>query len=151
MIRFFLRIGTIRLQGTIYDLEEPIPYAGDIGRLLESLRHVSSYQIDRNHAHCGLRVRIIPLLDLIEKQLNVDTANHGIGLCSDCWFHHRKLSSWASAKRPFLWTPSRLLTNLALTSEKNGHRRTPSSCLERHIVIRDMFMAAERDWTASDI
>jgi hypothetical protein len=154
MIRFFLRLGTIRLQGTIYDSEEPALYSGDMNQLLESLRQVSSYQIDRNHAHCGLRVRIIPLLELIQGQLNLDTTNTDIGLCLECWTQHRKAYAWSLAKRPVLWTPSSSLTgrqNLALGFKNNRYGGEPSSCLDRHLAVRDMFMAVERDWTAREM
>lgn len=153
MVRFFARQGTLRLQGTIYDPSEPTHYSGDIDRLIESLRQCPAYQVDRNHSHCGLRVRLIPLLDLIQNQLNSDAGSLDIGICAECWSQHRLSCAWSSSKRPVLWTQSRSLTgnrNLASAFTKKSHQRTPSSCLARHIAVRDMFMAVERDWTARD-
>ena len=153
MVRFFSRMGTLRLQGLIYDTTDPMSYSGDIERLLDSLRQSSSYQIDRNHAHCGLRTRLLPLLDLIQNQLSLDTGSLDIGVCAECWQNHRTSYAWSIAKRPVLWNPSRVLTgsrSLASSFTKTSHRRTPSSCLSRHIIVRDMFMAVERDWTARD-
>ncbi|KAF2660040.1 hypothetical protein K491DRAFT_675075 [Lophiostoma macrostomum CBS 122681] len=151
MIRFFSRLGTLRLQGTIYDPREPTWHTGDIGRLLESLRQCPSYQIDRNHSHCGLRTRLLPLLDLIQNQLSLDTASLDISICADCWNSNREYA-WSLAKRPVLWIQPTSTGNrsLAPTFTKKGHQRTPSSCLGRHIVVREMFMAQERDWTARD-
>ncbi|KAJ4360500.1 uncharacterized protein N0V89_001065 [Didymosphaeria variabile] len=148
MVRFFTRLGTLRLQGTIYDNTEPTYHSGDIERLLESLRQCSSYQVDRNHAHCGLRTRILPLVDLIQNQLCLDTTSLDIGLCLECWNNHRDTYAWSEAKRPVLWAQPRSLTGNRMLSK--GHQRTPSSCLHRHIVVRDLFMATERDWTARD-
>ncbi|KAF2247115.1 hypothetical protein BU26DRAFT_566113 [Trematosphaeria pertusa] len=152
MVRFFTKLSTLRLQGTIYDNTEPTYYSGDIDRLLESLRQCSSYQIDRNHSHCGLRVRLIPLLDLIQNQLSLDTGSLDIGICAECWNYHRSLYAWSSAKRPVLWAHPKSLTGMRTLASPyiRGHQRNSSSCLNRHILVRDMFMAVERDWTARD-
>ncbi|KAH7128827.1 hypothetical protein B0J11DRAFT_431989 [Dendryphion nanum] len=156
MVRFLSKIKTIRMQGLIYDASEPTHYSGDIDRLIDSLRQTSSYQIDRNHAHCGLRVRIIPLLDLIQSHISLETGSPDVGICADCWNHNRRLYAWSFVKRPVSWVQSKALNagrSLAspMPNANRGHQRTPSSCLARHVVVRDMFMAVERDWTASDI
>ncbi|KAF2194871.1 hypothetical protein K469DRAFT_686806 [Zopfia rhizophila CBS 207.26] len=153
MVRFFIKLGTLRLQGTIYDTTEPIHYAGDIDRLLESLRQCSSYQIDRNHSHCGLRVRLIPLLDLIQNQLSLVAGSLDIGICAECWNHNHPLYAWSLAKRPVLWIQSKALTGsrtLASSFTEKEHKRLSGSCLGGHILVREMFMAVERDWTARD-
>ena len=155
MVRFFHKIDTIRLQGKIYDNTEPTYYLGDVDRLLSSLRQCSNYQVDSNHNHCGLRSRLLPLLDLIQNQLNLETGSLDTGICADCWTHHRKEYAWKLAKRPVLWTHSRALTgNRSLANgfprKQSGHQRDPSSCLSRHVAVRDLFMAVERDWTARD-
>lgn len=153
MVRFFIRLGTLRLQGTIYDVEQPPHYSGDIDRLLESLRQCPSYQLDKNHSHCGLRARLIPLLDLIQNQLGLDSRNVDVGLCAECWNNHRARYAWSEAKRPLLWTRTRLLSRTIPSiapKEKTGRRPSQSSCLARHVVVRDMFTAVERDWTAKD-
>ncbi|KAF1980020.1 hypothetical protein BU23DRAFT_562450 [Bimuria novae-zelandiae CBS 107.79] len=149
IIKFFTRLGTLRLQGTIYDSTEPTYYTGDIERLLESLRQCSSYQVDRNHMHCGLRARILPLVDLLQNQLCLDTTSLDIGLCLECWKNNRPTYAWSAAKRPVMWAHPRSLTGNRMISK--GHHRSPSSCLSRHIVVRGLFMATERDWTARDI
>jgi hypothetical protein len=97
---------------------------------------------------------LIPLLDLIQSQLSPDPGSIDIGICADCWNHHRAGYAWSSAKRPLLWSTSKSLTavrSLASTVTRKGHQRTLSSCLTRHAVVRDMYMAVERDWTASDV
>jgi hypothetical protein len=147
MVRFFFKIDTVRLQGKIYDNTEPTYYLGDIDRLLSLLRQCSNYQIDNNHGHCGLRSRLLPLLDLIQNQLSLDTGSLDVGICAECWIKHRAEYAWQMAKRPVLWTSNRALTNGAV---RKGHQRTPSSCLSRHIVVRDLFMAVDRDWTARE-
>jgi hypothetical protein len=153
MVRFFTKMSTLRLQGTIYDNTEPTYYVGDVDRLLESLRQCSSYQIDANHAHCGLRSRIIPLLDLIQNQLSLDTGSLDIGICAECWKHNRPSYAWSLASRPVMWTHSRSLTGsrMLVAPYTKGHERTSSSCLNRHIAVRDFFMAVDKNWTARGI
>ncbi|CAO2652581.1 Nn.00g008640.m01.CDS01 [Neocucurbitaria sp. VM-36] len=153
MVRFFHKIDTVRLQGKIYDNTEPTYYLGDIDRLLVSLRQCSNYQVDANHSHCGLRSRLLPLLDLVQSQLSLDTGSLDIGICANCWNDHRSEYAWSLAKRPVLWAHPRSLTgNRTLTNGflRKGHQRTPSSCLSKHVAVRDLFMAVERDWTARD-
>lgn len=154
MVRFFHKIDTVRLQGKIYDNAEPTYYLGDIDRLLMSLRQCSNYQIDSNHAHCGLRSRLLPLLDLIQNQLSLDTGSLDIGICFECWTHHRTEYAWSLAKRPVLWAHPRSLTGnrtLASGFSRKDTQRSPShSCLSKHVAVRDLFMAVERDWTARD-
>ena len=153
MVRFFHKIDTVRLQGKIYDNVEPTYYLGDIDRLLVSLRQCSNYQIDSNHAHCGLRSRLLPLLDLVQNQLSLDTGSLDIGICSECWANHRAEYAWSLAKRPVLWAHPRSLTGnrtLAGGLLRKSHQRSSSSCLSKHVAVRELFMAVERDWTARD-
>ncbi|PVI01220.1 hypothetical protein DM02DRAFT_525482 [Periconia macrospinosa] len=149
MVRFFTKTSTLRLQGTIYDNSEPTYYLGDIDRLLESLRQCSSYQIDRNHAHCGLRSRMIPLLDLIQNQLSLEISSLDIGICAECWKNHRPGYAWSLAKRPII---APLLNHrVSADSYRAGHHRNlSSSCLNRHIAVRDFFLAVEKNWAARD-
>jgi hypothetical protein len=150
MVRFFSKIDTVRLQGKIYDNTEPTYYLGDIDRLLSSLRQCSNYQIDNNHGHCGLRSRLLPLLDLITNQLSLDTGSLDVGICAECWTKHRAEYAWQLAKRPVLWAHPRSLTGNRALAARKGHQRTPSSCLSRHVAVRDLFMAVDRDWTARE-
>ncbi|KAF2277262.1 uncharacterized protein EI97DRAFT_441997 [Westerdykella ornata] len=142
MIRFFLRQGTLRLQGTIYDATEPSHYSGDVDRLIESLRQVPSYQIDGNHHHCGIRVRISPWLDYIQGLFNSETGSAHIGICGDCWTQHRAAYAWSDAKRPVSWSPPVNLPkpHIPLNAWNQGPKK--------HASVRDMFMAVERNWTA---
>jgi hypothetical protein len=142
----------LRMQGKIYDNTEPTYYLGDIDRLLSSLRQTTSYQVDSNHAHCGLRVRLMPLLDYIQAQLSLD-ASIDIGVCAECWNKYRPEYAWSLAKRPVLWAIPRQLT-VSRTPANGIQRKGPqwphSVCLNRHVAARDLFMAVERHWTVGD-
>jgi len=130
MIRFFTRTGTLQLQGSIYDRDEPLEaFPGDIYSLLDTLRQVPEYQIDRNHTHCGLRTRMVPLLDLIQDALQY------VGVCPECWAEDRSRYAWMDAKRPLLWERS----NARLRGQGHGNR---------HPDVRAFFTAGERQWAS---
>lgn len=156
MVRFFHKIDTVRLQGKIYDNSEPTYYLGDVERLLSSLRQCSNYQVDKNHAHCGLRSRLLPLLDTIQHILSSDASGPYIGICADCWSNHRLDYAWssASAKPPVMWTFSRTWMNnrtFASGLAQPGAEASPRECQRKHAVVRDLFLARERNWTAGDV
>ncbi|KAF7186426.1 hypothetical protein HII31_12222 [Pseudocercospora fuligena] len=128
MVRFFARIGTLRIQGTVFDTAEPPePYAGDIFALIESMRQVSEYQIDKFHSHCGFRTRLLPILDVVTDALQYT------GICADCWSQNRVEHAWTDAKRPLLW-------------KRQSYRTRGLGHKEHHAQIKALFMASEREW-----
>ena len=143
MIRFFDKIGTLSLAGTILPLsysdeapeQQQQPYHGDIIHLLDSMRQCPEYQIDKNHSHCGLRTRLMPLLDLVEHSLTE------IGICASCWRDARPEYAWSLSKRPLIWRfgPDVMGRGGA------GARRSLAHPV-RHQEVRDMFTAQERLW-----
>nr|POE73096.1 hypothetical protein CFP56_31035 [Quercus suber] len=130
MIRFFKRSGTLQLQSSIFDTtEQPLPYPGDVSVLLDALRQAPEYQIDRNHNHCGIRTRLMPLLDLIQECLQ------HVGICLECWSINRESYAWLDLKPPLLWKRQKL----CLRGQSHANL---------HAEIRAMFTASDRDWEA---
>lgn len=130
MIRFFKKAGTLQLQGSVLDTAEPsLPYEGDIYALLDTLRQAPEYQIDRNHAHCGIRTRIIPSLDFIQAYVPQ------LGICSECWVEDRASHAWIESKRPLLW-------------KKHAFGLSSQEHVNRHAELRAMFTAVDRDWSS---
>lgn len=131
MVRFFLRAGTLRLENVIIPPEDdpPAPYDGDIQMLLDRLKQIPEYQVDRNHSHCGIRTRVVPYADLIQASLLQ------AGICGECWAEDRHALSWLQAKRPLTWRKADRL-NLRV----QDHAR-------RHTSVRDFLMATEKDWS----
>jgi hypothetical protein len=128
MIRFFTQRGTLRLQGVIIESMESLQaYSGDITTLLNALRAIPEYQIDRFHQHCGIKVRLAPALDFLQKCIP-----HA-GICAECWSNHRHDYNWIGAKR-------------ALTWNKQSFRLWDHGHSDRHAGIRDLFTATERLW-----
>lgn len=151
MVRFFHKIDTVRLQGKIYDDTKPVYYRGDIENLLASLRQCSNYQVDANHAHCGLRSRLLPLLAFLEYQLSGENGALDIGICNECWRERRSQYAWSLAKRPVLWTYAEPFTGSRGSWQRNRQDRTPGSCIGRHEAVRNFFMAVDRRWTVSTV
>jgi hypothetical protein len=146
MVRFFTRANLLRWDGTLSSKEGTDSHSGDIERILDILRQCPSYQIDRNHAHCGLRTRLMPILEVIEPFMRLGSKANDIGICGDCWIERRAKYAWKDAKRPVGWS----MMPLQLSA---GRAVAPGSeaCLLAHAKIRNMFMAAERHWTAQDV
>ncbi|PNS17399.1 Mitochondrial import inner membrane translocase subunit tim50 [Sphaceloma murrayae] len=148
MVKFFTRSGTLSLSGGLVshpplsagdqssahmkeDFEPPM-HEGDLLDLLEKLRMCPEYQIDSNHHHCGIRIRLLPALAVIEKAIE------GAGICADCWKDWRPEYSWREAKRPLIWRRE----ERAVMTGLDPARR----CLNRHLGMRDMCLARDRVW-----
>jgi hypothetical protein len=72
----------------------PEAYTGDIDNLIGLLRQFPPYQLDTNHHHCGLRVRILPALDYIKDCFDV------IGINPMRWKTDRAMQTWIATKSP---------------------------------------------------
>lgn len=141
MIRFFKRINTVALSGTIISTTDPPePYDGEILHLIESLRQCPGYQIDKNHHHCGLRDRLRPLLDFLEVALQ------DVGLCLQCWQNCRQEYAWTRVKRPLIWKYG----SAGAGMYQYYKERQAQSHLFKHLDTRDLFMAVDRLWTTGD-
>jgi hypothetical protein len=139
MVRFYLRAGTLRLENTIASLppssstSDPsgaAAYDGDIHLLLDRLKQIPEYQVDRNHSHCGIRTRLVPFVDL------VSAAMLQAGICGDCWTEDRHAHAWLGVKRPLKWRKQG--DGVVLRSQEHGRR---------HASVREFFLAVEKDWS----
>ena len=144
MIRFFKKIGTLDLAGTIIpspsdDDNATIaePYSGDLIDLIDSLRQCPEYQINEYHKHCGLRTRLMPLLDMLEFSLTE------VGICMPCWTECRHEYAWTRVKRPLVWKKDSAGAGMVEAYRNRQAQRH----LVKHLDTRDMFMARERIWS----
>ncbi|KAH0150211.1 hypothetical protein KCU67_g10755, partial [Aureobasidium melanogenum] len=137
-IKFFKRINTLSLEGTIFaTTETPEPYEGDILDLVDSFKQAPEYQVDKNHHHCGIRTRIMPLLDLLVLALGE------VGVCWWCWQDCRHDYAWSKVKRPLIWKKD----SAGASMRQHYKNRQAQSHLFKHLDTRDLFMANERLWT----
>ncbi|KAI9845923.1 MAG: hypothetical protein M1837_004459 [Sclerophora amabilis] len=134
MIRFFTRIGVLKMKGIAYDAEEMDSFTGDIEQLIATMRQCPSYQIDRNHAHCGIRTKLIPALDFIQA-ISISES----GLCRKCWTDDRLKYRWSERELGGDWIFMRSLSSV-------GSARKERSCKAGHRPARAFFSASSRDW-----
>lgn len=137
MVRFFLRAGTLQLSNIIVpslpSTEETTPaaaYDGDIYLLLDRLKQIPEYQVDRNHSHCGIRTRLVPYADL------VSAAMLQAGICGECWAEDRFKHAWLGGRRPLKWR-----------RQGDGVDLRAREHARRHASVRDFFMAGEKEWS----
>jgi hypothetical protein len=135
MIKFFTYKRLLVLTPALSPYDNyPEPYRGDIENLITVLRQCPSYQIDKNHTHCGLRTRIMPALDYIQTML---TSN--IGIDRRGWKNDRPGTSWAmvEGREPFRFTRS-------ITSDQ---RMKIEGYLMAEKHAKALFTAGQWDWT----
>ena len=104
-------------------LKEPEPFNGSIYDIISQLRTCPSYQLD-SHAHCGLRSRLLPILDGL--------GIRRVALCLDCWKNGRAQESWLDSPAQGDWELKK--------------ERMAVGC-EEHVRAKSMFTASNRNWT----
>ncbi|KFY86041.1 hypothetical protein V500_07917 [Pseudogymnoascus sp. VKM F-4518 (FW-2643)] len=139
MVKFFVNKNFFAFTSPLLVTEEdyPEPYDGDIENLITALRQCPSYQYDKNHAHCGLRTRLIPVLDFIQAMLA-----SGVGIDRGNWKAERPSTSWESveAEEPFRLTKS-VATDARLKLE---------GFLTSSALSKSFFGAGSWDWTPEE-
>ena len=130
MIRFLSRKGLLGIESSFAAslTEESEPYSGKIEEIIAKFRECSSYQIDENHRHCGLRTRLMPLLETIRPRDQV-------GICLDCWKGNRSEESWSENPQGGKWD---FVMKMSVYGTCQAHRDAKA-----------MYTAAARDWTPS--
>jgi len=141
IIKFFTSKGILFLTSllSIHSENAPDTYSGDIDNLMTLLRQCPSYQIDKNHTHCGLRTRLIPALDYIQAML---TSN--IGLDRRGWHDDRPGTTWKSREEGAAQTFS-FTRNIA-----RDERPKLDGYLVANKYPKALFTARDWDWTPED-
>lgn len=115
----------------------PEPYGGDIENLITVLRQCPSYQIDKNHSHCGLRTRIIPALDYIQTMLT-----SSIGIDRRGWKNDRPSTSWSTVQNGEAFRFTR--------SVANDQRLKIEGYIVAEKHAKALFTAGQWDWTPEE-
>ncbi|KAK3304024.1 uncharacterized protein B0T15DRAFT_227230 [Chaetomium strumarium] len=116
----------------------------DIGQILAALKQCPSYQIDKNHTNCGLRTRILPIVEYIQAMLS-----------SSVVFISRR--AWSRDRRATAWCPQEEADERA---EPRVFRFTRSMAAEQRLryegamgldnAAKALFTADRWDWTPED-
>lgn len=136
MVKFFSRIGILNLQPNLVDVEglPSEPSGEDLKAIIEKLRQCPEYQVDQNHRHCGLRTKILPLLDVLDRAVDE------CGISIDLWTGYRAEYAWSEAKRPLVWRFGASKPGMGSQTNEKLLR------LAKVGALRDMCMAKERIW-----
>jgi hypothetical protein len=143
LTRFFNKLGIISLQSTMAGRTALDPFDGDLDKAIRLLRQVTPYQIDKDHAHCGPRDRLLASLDAVQKALP------GVAVCIACWEKHRQATKWKGAKGPLIISPLSSETRRSLGGLGGLDGRVESgsqACAGVHNRVRDLFLAGEKVW-----
>ena len=135
MVRFFCRKGTLRFEScfdSARDCEEVEPYTGNLNDVTAKLKECPSYQIDSNHYHCGLRNRLMKILEG-NRPLRPSQAS----ICLDCWQENKSKESWLENPTGGVW---------AHNAGESGEWVYGRGC-QAHREIKAMYTAVKRDWT----
>lgn len=124
----------------------------EINHFVAVLRQCPSYQIDRHHTNCGLRTRMLPVLDYVQAMLNSEV----VLIKRADWEKRREEVSWVSlverrrednedgkekgGKRVFRFTRT-------LAADP---RMRYNSTLGTSKMAMELFLADEWDWTAEE-
>ncbi|KAI1136755.1 hypothetical protein F5Y05DRAFT_103324 [Hypoxylon sp. FL0543] len=118
-----------------------------IDTILATLRQCPSYQIDKNHTNCGLRTRILPILDFIQGLLSANS----IPINRSSWRSNRQAVAWlppdadGESKTPEDVKPFRFTRSLA-----GDQRLRFEHAMGADKFAKDVFTASSWDWTAED-
>ena len=130
MIRFFSRKATLRIESAFSPAPEELePHNGNLEDIIAKLKECPSYQIDNNHAHCGLRTRLMSVLEGPRPPRPLLQ----VGICLECWKEDRSNESWLENPTGGMWKNA---------GDKFGGR----GCGD-HRYTKAMYTAVKRDWT----
>lgn len=129
MIYFLSRKGLLRIESAfgLSPDDSTTYYNGSIEDIIAKLRECPSYKLDEYHQHCGLRTRMLPILDTL-------FLRNQVYICLDCWKADKSRESWADKPvgGKWSWIPG---------------RRTGGNGCQVHGEAKAMFTAETRNWT----
>lgn len=132
MIRFFARQGTLTLESSFCPPVQAQTMRGNILEVIGTLRACPAYQIDSNHAHCGIRSKLLFGLQHI---MPLSQA----GICLNCWRVNMEAESWERSPAKGKWTLAPRSPTLQFAGILKG--------CEAHQKCKALYTAEERDWT----
>jgi hypothetical protein len=120
----------------------------DIGHILATLKQCPSYQIDKNHTNCGLRTRILPIVEYIQAMLSASV----VSVSRRAWSRDRRATAWCPQEEE--------VDDDSRATEPRVFRFTRSMATEQRLryegamgldhAARALFTADRWDWTPED-
>lgn len=115
---------------------------GDINHILATLKQCSNYQIDKNHTNCGLRTRLLPIVEYIQTMLSSNV----VACTTSSWRKNRSATTWITDEKhdgdqhPFRFTR-------ALAGDQ---RLRYEGAMAADRMAKHLFTAKSWDWTPED-
>lgn len=142
--------------------------AVDVHSILNALKQCPNYQIDRNHTNCGMRTRLMPILEYVTSMLSANI----VPLNLSSWKKDQKRTSWAAVddkneaispsppkkKKDFVVSngnddspPEKkgrvfLFTRLVASDQRLRHE----GAMAADRMARELFTADDWDWTPEE-
>ncbi|KAL8380716.1 hypothetical protein RB595_005139 [Gaeumannomyces hyphopodioides] len=115
----------------------------DINHIISLLAQAPSYQIDRHHTNCGLRTKILPVLEYIKAMISSNV----LSIPRREWKEDRARQSWMQSgddekqeRRPFRFGRSVV----------NDDRLRYEGAMATDRMARELFTAESWDWSPED-
>lgn len=147
MVRFLVSRNLLFLVDfSTHSLDNIRDYADiDILHILGVLKQCPSYQIDKNHTNCGLRTRVVPILDFIQVMLSSDV----ISISSARWRTSREATSWLPSENDDDKKKEEAVFRFTRSMTGDGRLRFEDA-LGADRMAKRLFTADRWDWTPEE-
>jgi hypothetical protein len=118
--------------------------AVDIVDIIATLKQCPSYQIDQNHTNCGLRTRILPILEYIQAMLSSNV----VSISRQAWSKDRETASWYPEEEADDKAKPRVFrfTRAMVTDQRLRYE----GAMAADRMAKALFRADQWDWTPED-
>lgn len=115
----------------------------EIEELLSTLQQCPSYQVDKHHTNCGLRVRLEPIVGYLRSMLSANV----VPISYASWKKQRAETSWVPLQDqdPNRDAPSKRFAFTRALANDQRLRHEGAFYVDR--MAKAMFTAEEWDWT----
>ncbi|KAK3944530.1 hypothetical protein QBC46DRAFT_374571 [Diplogelasinospora grovesii] len=119
----------------------------EIQHLVSLLKNCPSYQIDKNHTNCGLRTRILPVLEYMQAMMS----SNAVAISRASWKKDRESTSWFPNAEGSLNGRVRQKEIFRFTRAMAGDQRFRyENMMATDRLARELFTAEEWNWTADE-
>lgn len=133
--------------------------AADVGGIIAALKKMPAYQIDKHHTNCGLRTRVLPILEYVQAMLG----SNAVPLSLQGWKKDRVGTSWRTPsaedgggggvrrRREFDTGKAGKSRVFSFTrSVASDQRLRYEGAMAADSMAKHLFLAEDWDWTPED-
>ncbi len=117
----------------------------DVYDLLTTLRQCPSYQIDKHHTNCGLRTRLLPILEYIQTMLSSNI----VAIASPAWKTNRAATTWVSDSSKDDREGDHNVFRFTRSSARDQRLRYEGA-MAADSMAKQLFTAKEWNWTPDE-